>query len=88
MTGATDKAVKLPINVKVSYGAGAYNTANVLGQRASSTSDAETAMGRLVGKLTVRLQLQPGALAAKPVAAKGLAAGVSMWQVDATGEQP
>lgn len=79
------KDVKLPINVKVTYGTGAYNTAAVLRERASSTSDAETAMRRLVDKLTVRLQLLPGTLAARPLDAKGLAAGVSMWQIDVNG---
>lgn len=82
MAAASNKAVTLPINVRVAYSGGAYNTARVLGQSASSTSSAETAAGRLVDKLTQRLQLQPGKLAARPLPAKGLAAGVSMWQID------
>lgn len=76
------KEIKLPITVKVSYSSGAYNTARVLGMSASSTSSAEAAAGRLVDKLTARLQLQPGQIAAKPAQAKGLRAGVSMWQID------
>lgn len=76
------KAVKLPLNVKVTYGTGAYNTANVIGQRASSTSSAEAAMTRLVEKLHQRLQLLPGTLEAAPLAAKGLKPGVSMWLID------
>lgn len=82
MTSPTDTAVRLPITVKVTYSTGAYNTAAVLGQRASSTSSAETAAGKLVDKLIVKIGLQPGTLAAKPAAAKGLKAGVSMWTID------
>lgn len=82
MAGTTDNAVRLPITVKVTYSAGAYHTAAVLGQRASSTSSAETAAGKLVDKLIKKIGLQPGTLAAKGVAAKGLKAGVSMWTID------
>lgn len=76
------KPVKLPLNVKVTYSTGAYNTATVLGQRASSTSSAETAAGKLVDKLIAKFSLQPGILAAKAVDAKGLKAGVSVWTID------
>lgn len=85
------KPITLPINVKVTYSSGAYNTGAVLGQRASSTSDAATAAGRLVDKLTTRLQLRPGALMAKALPAKGMRAGQSLWCIDvaqsATSEQ-
>ena len=82
MTTTADKAVRLPITVKVTYSYGSYNTAAVLGQRASSTSSAEAAAGRLVDKLTVKFGLQPGQLAAKAIEAKGLRAGASVWQID------
>jgi hypothetical protein len=76
------KDVKLPINVNVSYAAGAYNTAAVIGQRASSTCSAQAAMERLVGKLTEMLKLPAGRIAAAPVPAKGLKPGSSMWKID------
>lgn len=82
MSRVVDKAVRLPITVKVSYASGAYNTAAVLGQRASSTSSAEAAISRLTEKLCECLKLHADALAAQPQAAKGLAAGVSMWRID------
>lgn len=85
MTGATDKAVKLPITVKVVYSAGAYNTGAVIGLRASSTSSAEAAADRLVDKLVDRLKLKPGQLCAKPAPAKDCSVGMTMWLIDANG---
>ena len=78
-------AVKMPINVKVTERAGAYETGTVVGQRASCTHSALEAMNRLVDKLATRLGLLPGTLAAKPLAAKGLKPGVSVWQIDVAG---
>lgn len=79
------KDVKLPLNVKVVNRSSAYDTATVIGQRASSTSSGETAVERLVEKLHQRLQLLPGTLVATRVQAKGLKAGESMWRVDVAG---
>lgn len=74
-------ALKLPVNLKVTERYGAYNTASVAGQRASSTSSAEVATCRLVDKLTAHLKLMPGTLVGVPLPAKGLKPGVSMWQI-------
>jgi hypothetical protein len=78
-------ALNLPVNLKVVYNGGAYTTSTVAGQRASSTSSAETAAGRLVDKLTAHLQLLPGTLVAAPLPAKGLKPAVSMWQIKPNG---
>lgn len=75
------KPVQFPLNVKVSGVGQAYTTQTVGGQRASSTSSAETAVGRLVDKLTVALALQPGTLVARNLQAKGQRPTCSVWQI-------
>lgn len=75
------KEITFPLNVKVSGQGGAYTTQAVAGQRASSTCSAETAVGRLVDKLTVALAVPTGSLAAKQLPAKGLQPTCSVWQV-------
>ena len=76
------KAVQFPVNVKVNGAGQTYTTQAVAGLRASSTSSAETAVGRLVDKLTAALQLQPGELTARDLHAKGLRPTCSVWQID------
>ena len=53
--------------------------------RASSTSSAETAMGRLVDRLAAAQQLPIGSLRARELPAAGLACGVSVWRIDRAG---
>lgn len=72
---------KPPVPVRVTYRYGAYNTATVAGQRASSTSSAAAAAGRLVDKLCTHLQLLPGTLAAEAVPAEGLPPGQTLWHI-------
>ena len=76
------KPVQFPINVKVNGMGGAYTTQTVAGLRASSTCSAETAVGRLVDKLTEALQLQPGELAARDLHAKGQRPTCSVWRIE------
>jgi hypothetical protein len=76
------KPVQFPVNVKVSGQGGTYTTQTVAGLRASSTSSAETAVGRLVDKLTAALKLQPGELTARDLHAKGQRPTCSVWQID------
>lgn len=40
-----------PLEIRVRYSGGAYNTNRIKGETASSTSDARTAAERLAGKL-------------------------------------
>lgn len=75
------KPVQFPLNVKVNGVGQAYTTQAVAGLRASSTSSAETAVGRLVDKLTVALQLPAGALTARDLHAKGQRPTCSVWQI-------
>ena len=79
------KPVQFPLNVKVNGQGQAYTTQAVAGQRASSTSSAETAVGRLVDKLQVVLSLPIGTLAARELPAKGLRPTCSVWQIDRRG---
>jgi len=75
------KPLQFPLNIKVNGQGGAYTTQAVAGQRASSTSSAETAVGRLVDKLTIALALPVGMLAARQLPAKGLGPCMSVWQI-------
>lgn len=75
------KALQFPLNVKVTSNHAGYTTQTVGSHRGSSTSSAETAMGRLVDRLTTAQQLPIGALRARELPAKGLACGVSVWQI-------
>ena len=75
------KPVQFPLNVKVNGVGQAYTTQAVAGQRASSTSSAETAVGRLIDKLTVALALPPGTLTARDLQAKGQRPTCSVWQI-------
>lgn len=79
------KSVQFPLNVKVSGMGGAYTTQTVGGHRASSTSSAETAVGRLVDKLTVALALPGGTLVARDLQAKGQRPTCSVWQITQRG---
>ena len=79
------KPVQFPLNVRVSGTGGAYTTQTVAGQRASSTSSAETAIERLVDKLTVALALHPGTLTARDLKAKGQRPTCSVWQITLRG---
>lgn len=77
------KAVQFPVNVKVNGAGQAYTTQAVAGLRASSTSSAETAVGRLVDKLTAALQLPAGTLTARDLHAKGQRPTCSVWEISA-----
>lgn len=77
--------IQFPLNVKVSSSHAGYTTQTVGTHRASSTSSAETAMGRLVDRLTAAQQLPIGSLRARELPAKGLAYGVSVWRIEHAG---
>ena len=76
------KPVQLPIDVRVRDTGGAYTTQTVAGQRASSTSSAEAAAGRLVDKLTQAMFLPIGSLSARRLPPADRPAGVSAWRID------
>lgn len=79
------KPVQFPLNVKVSGQGSTYTTQTVAGQRASSTSSAETAVGRLVDKLTTALAMPVGTLTARDLHAKGQRPTCSVWQITRRG---
>lgn len=68
--------VQSPLDVRVRYSCGAYVTATVAGQRASSTSSAQQAVMVLAAKLW-----PGGAHTSHSLSAKGLRAGESMWRL-------
>lgn len=70
------KSVQSPIDVRVRYSCGAYVTATVAGQRASSTSSAQQAVMVLAGKLW-----PAGAHTSHSLSAEGLRAGESLWRL-------
>lgn len=75
-------ALQFPLNVKVACKGGTYTTQTVGSHRASSTSSAEAAMGRLVDRITAEQQLPIGSLRAAEVQANGLRCGVSVWRIE------
>lgn len=74
------KAAQLPLEVLVRSGTSGYTTATINGQRASSTSCAETAVGRLAAKLfgdAATLHLVATEIASQPVGP-----GSSRWRIE------
>lgn len=74
--------LQFPFKVRVKYGGGTYTTQTVGSARGSSTSSPETAIGRLVDKLTPAQLLEPGDLRAVPLPDAGLPVGVTVWRIE------
>lgn len=77
------KALQFPLNVKVTSNHAGYTTQTVGSHRGSSTSSAETAMGRLVDRLTTAQELPIGTLRAVQLPADaGWSHCVTVWRIE------
>ena len=74
--------IQFPLNVRVKNGGSGYTTQTVGSHRASSTSSEETAIARLVDKLTAAQGLPIGTLRAVLLPTTGLAIGVTVWRIE------
>lgn len=74
--------LQFPLNVKVTSSHAGYTTQTVGSHRGSSTSSAETAIGRLVDRLTAAQALPIGTLRANELPATGLACGATVWRIE------